>query len=498
MTAGEQQSSYRQIIKATSLFGGVQVFQIIIQVIRSKFVALLLGPSGMGITGLLYSTLRLIQGITNFGLGTSAVKDIATANGTGDQNLIATKTIVLRRLVWITGTLGAIITLTFSRWLSQLTFGNYDYTLAFIWISVTLLFNQLSHGQLALLQGMRKLQYLAKANLTGSVLSLFTTIPLYYIWGIDGIVPVIIITSITAMALSWHYSNKVKIKKVDVTARKTIHEGKDMLNMGFMISLTGTLAVLSSYIVRIFINKNGGLDQVGLYNAGFAIINSYVGMIFTAIGTDYYPRLSAVAQDNRLCKQAINQQAEIALLIIAPILIFFLVFIKWIVVLLYSSKFIAINEMIYWASFGMLFKAAAWSIAFIILAKGKSTLFFWNEVLAQAYFLVLNLLGYYYLGLAGLGISFMIGYIIYLAQVYYISSSKFEFSFNSAFIRIFIFQFLLAVCTFLLVSHLNTPYNYILGSIIFAISCLYSLREFDNRIGLQAIKENIINRFIKK
>ena len=52
----EQKSSYRQIVKATSLFGGVQFFQIIISVIRSKFVAILLGPAGMGIVGLLTAT----------------------------------------------------------------------------------------------------------------------------------------------------------------------------------------------------------------------------------------------------------------------------------------------------------------------------------------------------------------------------------------------------------------------------------------------------------
>lgn len=70
----EQRSSYRQIVKATSLFGGVQFFQILISVVRSKFVAILLGPSGMGIVGLLTSTTGLITGLTNFGLGTSAIK----------------------------------------------------------------------------------------------------------------------------------------------------------------------------------------------------------------------------------------------------------------------------------------------------------------------------------------------------------------------------------------------------------------------------------------
>ena len=61
--------------------------------------------------------------------------------------------------------------------------------------------------------------------------------------------------------------------------------------------------------------------DVGLYSAGFTMIGTYVGMIFTAMGTDYYPRLSAVAKSNELSRQAINQQAEIAILIIAPLLI---------------------------------------------------------------------------------------------------------------------------------------------------------------------------------
>jgi O-antigen/teichoic acid export membrane protein len=142
----EQQSSYRQIMKATSIFGGVQVFQVIIQVIRSKFVAILLGPAGMGITGLLTSTIGFISGLTNFGIGTSAVKDIAAASNTENQIRIATKVIVLRRLVWITGILGALLTLVLSPLLSQLTFGNRKYTFAFIWISITLLFTQLSSG----------------------------------------------------------------------------------------------------------------------------------------------------------------------------------------------------------------------------------------------------------------------------------------------------------------------------------------------------------------
>jgi O-antigen/teichoic acid export membrane protein len=483
----EEKSSYRQIMKATSIFGGVQVFNIIIQVIRSKLVAILLGPAGMGLMGLLTATTGIISSLTNFGLGTSAVKDIAAANSTGDQERISIVVNAFRRVVWITGLLGLTITALLSPWLSQLTFGNKQYTVAFILLSVTLLFNQLSSGQMVLLQGMRKLKYLAKADVVGSVLGLIVTIPLYYVYGIDGIVPGIIGTSLLLVVGSWYFANKVEVKKIVITSSQVIAEGKGMLRMGFMISLSGLLTVGASYLVRIFISRTGGLEQVGLYNAGFAIINTYVGMIFGAMATDYYPRLAAVAHDNKLCRKTINEQAEIGLLILSPILMIFLIFIKWMIILLYSNKFIAMDEMIYWATMGMFFKVVSWSIGFIFLAKGTSKLFFWNEFITNIYLLGFNLLGYYYWGLTGLGVSFAVSYLIFLIQVYFVSKIKFEFSFNKSFVNIFLIQFGLAIASFLTIKYVEQPYIYIVGVVMIVISGCYSAIELEKRLGIISI-----------
>ena len=483
----EQQSSYRQIMKATSLFGGVQVINVIISIIRSKFIAVLLGPTGMGIIGLLTSTTAIITNLTNFGLGTSAVKSIATAFGIGDEKKIGIVVSVIRRMVWMTGLLGLITTIIFSSLLSQLTFGNKDYTYAFIWLSSTLLFNQLSSGQLVVLQGMRKLKHLAQANLYGSFLGLLITIPLYYLWGIDGIVPGLIGSSVIALSMSWYFSQKIKLEKPILTSTQTIFEGKEMLQMGFLISVSGLLTIGASYIIRIFISRTAGIEQVGLYNAGFTIINTYVGLVFTAMGTDYYPKLSAVAHDNKLCKNAINQQSEIAILILAPILIIFLVFINWFVILLYSKQFTAINGMIHWAALGMFFKASSWSIGFIYLAKGASKLFFWNELLANIYILGLNLLGYHYLGLTGLGLSFLIGYFLFLIQVFIVSKSQYQFSFDRTFIKIFMVHFCLAISAFLCVKYINQPYNYIIGVFFIGFSGYYSLKELDKKINFRDI-----------
>ena len=43
----EQQKEYRSIVKTTALFGGVQAFQVLLTLVRTKVVALLLGVDGV-------------------------------------------------------------------------------------------------------------------------------------------------------------------------------------------------------------------------------------------------------------------------------------------------------------------------------------------------------------------------------------------------------------------------------------------------------------------
>lgn len=494
----EKQGSYRNIMKATSLFGGVQIFNIIISIIRSKFIAILLGPAGMGISGLLTATTGLIGNMTEFGLGSSAVKNVSAANATNDSHKIGAVVSVLRRLVWITGLLGTVVTLCFAPLLSQLTFGNKDYTVAFVFLSITLLFIQLRSGQLVVLQGMRKLKYLAKSDFIGMIIGLVISVPIYYIWGIKGIVPAIIITAVSNLVLSSYFASKVKTIKVDVTKTMLKTEGVDMVRMGVMLSLSSFITLGASYVIRIFISRTGGVDQVGLYTAGFAIINTYVGLVFTAMGTDYYPRLSGVSHDNAKSAALINQQAEIAILILAPILAGFLVFIKWAVILLYSHKFLSVNGMIHWAVLGMFFKAASWAIGFILLAKGASRLFFWNELISNIYILILNIIGYNFFGLDGLGISFMIGYVLHLFQIYIVSNKKYQFKFENAFYKIFIIQFLLGLLCFITVKVGAAPWSYLTGSLFILLSVGYSYIELDKRLNIKHILVNLAGRIKKR
>lgn len=486
----EQQSSYRQLMKATSIFGGVQVFNILIIIIRSKVIAVLLGPIGMGVFSLFTTTISLIASLTNFGLETSAVKELSSAEKT-KKLILAT---VIRRIVWITGLMGAIFTLVFSEWLSEVTFGNTDYALSFIWLSISLLLNQVSIGQTILLRGMRQLKLLAKAGMFGSFFGLIVTIPLYYFWGNKGVVPAIILTSAITLLFTWIFSKKINLDPIYVSKLRTYAESKEMIKMGFMISLSGIITLGGSYLVRIYISNIGGVNEVGLYYAGFAIITTYVGLIFTAMGTDYFPRLSSVAKDNKKCITVVNHQTEIAILILSPIILIFMVFSNWAVILLYSSKFSPINDMILWAAMGMFFKAVSWAIAYIFLAKGESKLFFLNELITNIYLLLFNIIGYKIGGLTGLGISFLISYILYLIQVFVVVKIKFDFKFSNEFYIVFIISILIAALCFIIVKIMPPPFNYIFGVILIIVSLFFSYIELDKRLGIKAIFENYKNK----
>lgn len=487
-----KQSSYRSILKATALFGGVQVYQILIQIVKSKFVAVLLGPAGVGIMGLYQSGLQLVQQISSMGLANSAVRDVSEANGSNDIQKIAKTVTVVRKLVWITGLLGLIIVACCSPMLSKFSFGNYDYTIPFIILSVTLLLDQLSAGQKVVLQGMRRLKDLAKCTAFGVTFGLITSVPLYYWFGIDGIIPTLILNSVCSLALSWLYSRKIKIEKIQVTPKQTLEHGKQMLVMGISMSLSGIFSSVVAYAIRGYIQGSGGVEQVGLFQAGFVIMTTYVGMVMNAIGTDYYPRLAAVNKDNIKCREVISQQGEIGTMILGPMLTFCLVFMPFVLQILYSDSFLATNEYVIWACLGMMLRFGAWIISYLFVAKAESKLFVKVELSANVYYLVFSLLGYKYLGLTGLGISFALEYVVYFLQCYLIARKRYDFRFTSDFIKCYGIQLLLVIACLAIVMLFSGWLKYTLGCIVIAISCFLGIKGLNQRMNLLTFVKNKI------
>ena len=487
----EQQSSYRQIMKATSIFGGVQVFNIIITIIRAKAVAVLLGTSGMGLSALFLSTLRIIRQGTNLGLPQSAVKNIAEANGTGDLNKVNRIVSIFKRWIWLTAFMGAAITLIFSHLISKWTFGNEEYTFSFMLLSITFIFGALTGGIYTVLRGLRKLKLLAKANVFGSAAGLLVSLPFFYFYGEDGIVPAIIAASIATYVISLFFRKKVTINHINLSWRETWNGGMEMSKLGITMSLSMVFASMGSYLLNIYIVRTGSLSDLGLYNAGNSIIIGYIGMIFSAMSMDYFPRLSEVINLNsEKWKLLVNQQAELVILILGPISLFILLTVPYLIKLLLSSEFLGAVSFIQIAVPFIFLKGVTWCLGFIYLAKGAKKLYLIIELSTNVILLIANITGYYLYGIDGLGIALFFSYLLFVIIDLIITRQKFHFSFDLKFILIFSIEFLacLIAVIFCLLAENRIFLMYVIP--LFIGISLFSAYQINKRIVLIKFFQN--------
>ncbi len=492
----EDRNSYKNITKAIGLFGGVQLFNILAGIIKNKIVAVLLGPVGMGISGILASTTAMISSATGLGLHTSAVRDVAKAYSSNDENEVRRIVTVLRKLIKVTGMLGMLLVILLSPLLSLWSFGNYDYTWAFVFVSVIVLFDQLKSGQTVLLQGTFHYRYMANVSVIGSIVSLIVAIPLYYIWKMDAIVPVIILTSLSGLIVSSFFARKIKFQRLELTRKQVWSIGRVMIILGASIAIAGFANTGHTYLVRAVISNLGGIADVGLYTAGISIATQYINVILQSMGSDYSPRISALQDDREEFIKAVNRQTRLMVIIVIPFIIPFVVFIRELTILLYSTKFLAITSMIEWIMVGMFFRTTSWCLSFTIVAMGKPKQFLFNELATHVYSIGFTILGYVWGSFTGMGIAFCVVYLLYTIQLFFVCRRLFRFKYYPDTLRAVLFQFTIMMVSVLVIMSLDYGMvRYIIGSSLVLVAWGLSAIQLNKIMPLKSIVQSVKNKF---
>jgi O-antigen/teichoic acid export membrane protein len=405
-----RETNLRQIIKSTSIIAGAQVIQIIFGVIRTKIIAVLLGPVGVGIAGLYQSVMQLITTVFSFGISQSSVKSIAEFEfiDKGKQNRLINSSIIL---VSVLGILAAVATIIFARPISQYTFNTPEYSIEVTILSISIILNMIVANLTAVAQGLRQLKQIALINIYSSVAGLLITVPVYYLLGIRGIVLALILLSISNLIITLLIiKSKIQFRLPATSDFKK--DSLEMMKLGIALAFSGFLIAASNYFIRIYVTDMQGIEGVGYLNAANAITTVYLSLIFTAMGTDFYPKIASMNNDNNLINNAVNDQMLIGVIIAGPIIISFISFPGLIIQVLYSSKFSLATELLKWQLFGTLIKAFSWPIGFIILAKGLSRIFIITELFFNISYYFLILLIWKYFHLTSIGISYFISYIL--------------------------------------------------------------------------------------
>jgi O-antigen/teichoic acid export membrane protein len=480
----KEKNAFKGVIKATSIFGGVQFVKIIISLLRSKAIAFLIGPAGIGISGLFVTVLNLLTELTSIGLNKSVVQEIAVAKENEDQEKLSKSIAVLKKLVWLSIFVGCVLMIIFSPLLSEISFDSSEFTYSFILLSIALLFNQLTKSNLAILQGLRNLKGLSRATVYGNLLGLFITLPLYYFFRIDAIVPAIIIAHAIGFFIAFYFTRKLNYKPLKVSFKNAINSGGTMMKLGAALSLGGIISILGMYLLQVYISNYGSIDEVGFYNAGIVILNTYVGAVFTAMATDYYPQLAAISSNISKIRDKVFEQAYIGVLLLVPIVVIFIAFAPFFIELLYSDEFLPTTKLVSWGILGMIFKMGSFSMGYIIIAKADTKLFVKTIIAFNLLLFSLNILGYNLYGIEGLGISFLVHFIIHFISLLIITKWRYNFSFKSEFYPIFIVANVICILTLALSTIDNSTLNFLVMIAMAIISVTFSFIYINKKVDV--------------
>lgn len=490
----EEIKSHKQILKSTSIVGGSQIATILIGVIRTKIIAVLLGTAGIGYISILQNIIDLVRQTTGLGINFSGIKDVAESNATRDVDKISKSIKILRKWAFWTGMFGTLLILAFCIILSQYSFGNTSHAISIAFLSITILIMSISAGQLALLQGLRKINLMAKATLYGAFLGAIITLPLYWLFGLDGIVPGMILTSISNLGFSWWFTKDIKLKKVELSLKETVRGGAKMAGLGFFITITGIMATITLYIVRSFLIKEMNMDAVGYFQACWMIATLYLGIILNAMLTDFFPRLTEVNKNNNLCNRLINEQLEIAFLIASPMIVGIIVFAQLIIFILYSADFMLAVPILQWMIAGTFFTIISWPLGVLFLAKNKGIFSFITESTWSIIFLIILYLGWDFYGFKIIGYAYAFACVIRFILVYYSTIHLSNFKFNSFSIRYIISFGILVILTLLNVTFFSSYIQYVISGVLVISVLIFSYVNLNKIIDINGYIKNKIGK----
>ena len=491
MKSTDNSDNYVHILKYTGIFGGVQGLNIMIGLVRNKIVASLLGPGGMGLVALFNSTVSFISQATNFGLSFSAVRHVSELFDTGDEERIAHFVKVVRAWSLLTALLGILVCIVAGPLLSNYTFSWGDHTLHFVLLAPAVGLMAITGGETAILKGARQLRPLAMIQLAMVFISLIITIPISYLFGETGVVPVMVLMALAMMLLTLRYSYRLYPLRLS-GSRGILGEGMEMVRLGVAFVLAGVLGSGAEMLVRAYLNVQGDLDTLGLYNAGFMLIVTYAGTVFSAMETDYFPRLSGCCHDRVQMTLMVNRQIEVSFLMMAPMLVGLIVFLPLLIPMLFTREFLPVVAMAQVAVFSMYIKAVSLPISYLTLARGDSVAYLCLEAIDDILLVVLMIACYDRWNLFGTGVALTLSYFIDIIIAYVYAYLRYGYRVSTQVLQYLGIQTPLGIAAYLL-TFIDQPFLYwSLGIMLCLASTAISLYILHQKTSLwTALKKKL-------
>lgn len=494
--------AYNQILKSAAILGSARVMTMLVGMGKVKILALILGPTGVGIVGIFEMIVQTAIHLTGLGTSMSGVRQIALNRASGNPDDAVRTARTLHRLAFVLGSLGMIVVAVFANPVSKITFNTDAYARPIAILAPTVLFMSLFFGCRSVLQGMQRITSLAKLTITSACINAIVMPLIIWQLGETGIPYACVFSAAMTFLVARLFERKINFQKVRMSWTETIQNSPAFIKLGIGLSNAILLSSLVTYATRAYIARELGLEAVGIYLCAFFLSGKFTGFLLDTMQNDFYPRLSAESNNHQNLNTLVNQQTEIVLLLSLPGLLLTLSLAPWLVSILYSSEFSSAIDLIRIYMLGCFFRVIWAPMGFVRLAKGKGLLFFTSEAALNVVHLALIILLATMHGLKGIAIAYVAHNLIQLVTLYTISHKLTQFSWSKNVFKLFtLFAIMTMLCVFGSL-HIKETTATAAGLIITTIISLFNLRQLiqllaeDHKITKFACKFSIVKRLL--
>jgi enterobacterial common antigen flippase len=479
--------SYREILKSSAVVGSASLVNVAVGVVRTKVMAVLLGPAGFGLMGAYLIIVELAKSVAQLGINSSGVRQIAEASGSNDLEHTSRTAAVLRVVSLGCASIGACVLWFLAPTVAQVTFGSTRLSTDVAVLSAAVFLSVIAGGQLALVQGLRRIADLSKIGILGSVLGAIASIGLVYFFRDRGIVLSLVVSAGLSALAGWWYRRKIVLPRVPLTVSQTLSESASLLKLGFSLMTSGLLALGAAYIARSLVLQYSGLESAGFYQAAWTLGGLYVGFVLQAMGTDFYPRLVMAIERRQDSNQLVNEQAQVSLLLAGPGVVATLALAPAVINLLYSTAFAGAVEPLRWICLGMALRVVTWPMGFILVA-GNHRLISVCSDLAWAVFMVgVSWFLVPRFGALGAAVAFFLSYVFHGVMIYLIVRRLAGFHWSAGNLKLGSAYIVIAGAAMGAIHSLPSMWGTAIGLLAALVSGAYSLRALSKLAALDFV-----------
>ncbi len=409
-----QSGQARRLLRVTGALGASTVLVIVFSIVRAKVVASAFGPSGIGLIAILQGLQAPINLVLGLGIGTSGLIEIAAARGAEDADRIRTARWAMI-VAAVAGGLVATGVYVLAAGLLARQFGGGEASVAdFRLFGLAFGIGFLAGNLHATMNGFRRIRDLAKLDPLSAAAGTVATV-LGVLTGLSLVTSVFVIPSVLTTLLTVHFARKLPALGAWPGRRAVATRVRQLARDGVPFLFASVIGAVGLLLLRLLIDGTEGRSDLGQFQAAFAVSETYVGFLLTAMTVDYLPRITEHAGDAGAVNDAANEQTRISMLLVLPLVLAMMAAAPLVIKVFYSSAFTASIELLRIQLLGEFAKVVAYSVVFILVARKARKLYIATQIQLFVSSLVATYVALRLFGIQGASVAYAISQALSLA-----------------------------------------------------------------------------------